>query len=136
MTEGGCLCRAVRFTIDASPLAVRTCWCRLCQYLGAGSATVNAAFPAEALSVAGHVAWHDNVADSGNAMRRGFCPACGTPLFSNATARPHLTFVRVGALDDPSQCAPQATIWVDAAPPWAAIDPAIPAHPAQLPPLA
>jgi len=39
--EGGCLCGAVRLRSEARPLAVWTCWCRLCQYLGAGSATVN-----------------------------------------------------------------------------------------------
>ena len=43
---GGCLCGAVRFTIEADePLGVRQCWCRVCQYLGAGSGTVNAIFP-------------------------------------------------------------------------------------------
>ena len=133
---GGCLCRAVRFTIAAAPLAARTCWCRLCQYLGAGSATVNVCFPAEALGVTGELRWHAGIADSGNAMRRGFCPTCGTPLFSIAEARPHLTFVRAGALDDPNLIAPQATIWTGAAPDWACIDPAIPAHPAQVPPVA
>ena len=136
MIEGGCFCGQVRYRIEAEPLAVRTCWCRLCQYLGAGSATVNACFPAEALSVTGSLSWYASTADSGNRMQRGFCPTCGTPIFSNAEARPHLTFVRAGTLDDPNIAAPQASIWVQEAPDWACIDPEIPAHEAQLPPVA
>jgi hypothetical protein len=135
-TGAGCLCGAVRIEIDAEPMAVRACWCRLCQYLGGGSATVNACFPTEKVTTAGEVRWHDSVADSGNRMRRGFCPQCGTPLFSLAEARPHLTFIRAGALDDPSLAAPQATIWTSAAPAWACIDEAIPSYPAQIPPVA
>ncbi len=133
---GGCLCGAVRFTMDAEPLAARTCWCRLCQYLGAGSATVNVAFPADKLAVDGEIRWHKSIADSGNHMQRGFCPECGTPIFSNAEARPHLTFIRAGALDDPGLIGPQATIWTSQAPDWACFDPAIPQHEAQLPPVA
>lgn len=133
---GGCLCGAVRFTMDAEPLAARTCWCRLCQYLGAGSATVNVAFPADRLAVDGEVRWHNSIADSGNHMQRGFCPECGTPIFSNAEARPHLTFIRAGALDDPGLIGPQATIWTSQAPDWACFDPALPQHEAQLPPVA
>ena len=136
MITGGCLCKAVRFEVHAQPLAVRTCWCRLCQYLGAGSATVNVCFPAEALKVTGEVRWFAGVADSGNKMQRGFCPTCGTQLFSNAEPRPHLTFIRAGALDDPNIAAPQATIWTKAAPDWACFDPRIPAHEGQLPPVA
>ncbi|MCF8709714.1 GFA family protein [Rhizorhapis sp. SPR117] len=134
---GGCLCGAVRFTVDAEkPMAVRTCWCRLCQYLGAGTATVNACFPAEALSVRGAVRWHANTADSGNSMQRGFCPQCGTPLFSNAESRPHLTFIRAGALDNPNLAAPEATIWTSQAPEWACINPDLPSLEAQPPPVA
>ncbi len=42
---GGCLCRAVRFRITAEPIAMRLCWCRVCQYIAAGNATVNVVFP-------------------------------------------------------------------------------------------
>lgn len=137
MSHGaGCLCGAVRITIDAEPIAARACWCRLCQYLGAGSATVNVCFPADAVTVTGEVRWHDSTADSGNPMRRGFCPACGTPLFSVALTRPHLTFLRAGALDDPELIAPTATIWTSAAPSWACIDPALPQLEGQPPPVA
>ncbi|PZU60962.1 MAG: aldehyde-activating protein [Sphingobium sp.] len=132
----GCLCGAVRIEIAAEPMAARMCWCRLCQYLGGGSATVNVCFPADSVAVTGEVAWHESIADSGNVMRRGFCPACGTPLFSLAGARPHLTFVRAGALDDPGLLGPQAVIWTEAAPEWACLDPDLPHFPAQMPPVA
>ena len=128
-----CLCGQVRITIDAEPMAARMCWCRLCQYLGGGSATVNVCFPSEAVMTQGEVRWHDSVADSGNAMQRGFCPQCGTPLLSRAEARPAVVIVRAGALDNPSLLAPQMEIWTSTAPDWACLDPDIPHHPAQNP---
>lgn len=124
--SGGCLCGAVRLTIDADPIATRQCWCRLCQYLSAGGGTVNAVFPAEAVAVAGEVRWYASTSDSGNAMQRGFCPECGTGLLSKSEARPTLLIVRAGALDDPGLAAPQSVIWTDAAPAWACLDPALP----------
>lgn len=133
--DGGCLCGAVRISIDAEPMAARMCWCRLCQFLGGGSATVNVCFPADKVTTTGEVRWHESIADSGNAMKRGFCPECGTPLFSVAASRPHLAFIRAGALDDPSLLAPQAVIWTDAAPHWAHFDPGLPQHPQQIPPV-
>ncbi len=136
MTHGaGCLCGAVRVAIDADPLLARTCWCRLCQYLAAGAGTVNVVFPAEAVRVTGEVRWYGSVADSGNAMQRGFCPECGTPLLSKSSARPNLLIVRAGALDDPDLLAPQGTIWTSAAPDWACFDPGLPQFERQPPPI-
>ena len=134
--SGGCLCGAVRYETSAEPLAIRSCWCRVCQYLGAGSATVNVCFPSDAVKMTGQLADHQSVADSGNVMHRGFCPKCGTPVTSTAEARPHLIFLRAGTLDDPSIAAPQATIWTSAAPDWACISADVPSYPAQIPPVA
>ncbi len=97
---------------------------------------VSVCFPFDSLSVEGEVTWFESIADSGNLMQRGFCPACGTPLFSKAEARPHLIFVRAGALDDPNLLGPQMTIWTDAAPKWACFDPALPKISGQPPPVA
>jgi hypothetical protein len=69
-------------------------------------------------------------------MRRGFCPTCGTPMFSIAASRPHLIFARAGTLDDPNMIRPAATIWTSAAPDWACFDPAIPTIERQPPPIA
>jgi hypothetical protein len=126
MHTGRCLCGAVTFRVTADPVAVRTCWCRQCQYFAAGSATVNAVFPSEALEAEGETTAIECAADSGATTTRRFCPKCGTPLFSDSSSRPHLTVVRVGALDQPESFAPQGTIWAGAAPPWACINESLP----------
>jgi hypothetical protein len=133
---GGCLCRAVRYRISAAPLLTRVCWCRLCQYLGSGNGTVNVCFPSGALSVDGELRDFRCVADSGNVMHRRFCPSCGTQVFSEAEARPHLVFVRAGTLDDREVARPAATIWTSQAPSWASIDPSLPCIEGQPPPAA
>ncbi|HVY98540.1 MAG TPA: GFA family protein [Dongiaceae bacterium] len=136
MITGGCLCGAVRFTASEKPISARVCWCRFCQRLGAGGGTVNAAFKTDAVKIEGTLADYASTADSGNRMHRRFCPKCGTHLFSEAEARPHLIFVRAGALDDPEVAKPVATIWAASAPSWAAIDPSLPRIEGQPPPVA
>jgi hypothetical protein len=133
---GGCLCRQVRFEINAEPIATRLCWCRDCQYFAAGNATVNVVFPSEALKVQGELRDYQSVADSGNRMHRRFCPQCGTQVFSAAESRPHLVIVRNGALDDTTLLAPSATIWTDSAPAWAHIDATNKVFKGQPPPVA
>ncbi|MEP7311729.1 MAG: GFA family protein [Pseudomonadota bacterium] len=131
---GGCLCRAVRYSVTAAPIVARICWCRLCQYLGAGSSTVNVCFPSNAMTVTGALADYLSVADSGNRIHRKFCPACGTPLFSAAEARPHLIFARAGTLDDTEIARPVMTIWTSQAPSWACISTELPRVEGQPPP--
>jgi hypothetical protein len=124
---GGCLCGSVRFEIKAdTPLWVRQCWCCVCQYIGAGSGTVNAMFPKEALTLSGPLTDFVSVAVSGSVMHRRFCAECGTPVFTEAEPRPHHIAVRAGALDDPNLAKPVAIIWTKSAPSWACFDPSLP----------
>jgi hypothetical protein len=126
--SGGCLCGAVRYEITAdAPIATRLCWCRVCQYLSAGNASVNLLFATDDVRLTGETTDHVSVADSGNVMHRRFCPACGTPVTSAAESRPHILIVRGGTLDDPALVRPQGVIWAASAPGWACIDPALPA---------
>jgi hypothetical protein len=136
MITGRCLCGAVRFHATEPPLASRACWCRLCQYLGAGSGTVNVCFRRESFVIDGELKDFASTADSGNRMHRRFCGTCGTPLFSEAESRPHLIFVRAGALDDRALAAPTATIWTAEAPAWGCINADLPQLPGQAPPVA
>jgi hypothetical protein len=136
MISGGCLCRAVRYRTDAEPIATRLCWCRVCQYFASGNAAVSVCFPSAGVIVSGKARDFASTADSGNRMHRRFCPVCGTHLFSQAEARPHLVFVRAGTLDDPNLVRPAATIWTAKAPRWACIDADLPAWEGQPPPVA
>lgn len=126
MITGGCLCRAVRYEITSSPLITRVCWCRLCQYLGAGSGTVNVCFHAKDVTISGALTTYECISDSGNRMRRGFCPKCGTPVTSVAESRPELIILRAGTLDNPEIAQPAVTIWTNSAPRWACFDPDLP----------
>jgi hypothetical protein len=133
---GGCLCRAVRFEIGADgPLGARYCWCRVCQYLGAGTGAVSALFRKEDVAVSGPLTDYVCQADSGATMRRRFCARCGTQVFTEADERPQFILVRAGALDDPNLAAPSATIWTKSAPVWACLDPDLPRIEGQPPPL-
>ena len=97
---GRCLCGAVRFRSTAAPLTTRYCWCRDCQKTAGGAALVNVIFPSETAAFEGETAVYESLADSGNRMRRRFCPTCGTTLSSQSEARPHLIVVRAGVLVD------------------------------------
>ena len=124
---GGCMCKQLRYEIAAeAPIVARVCWCRVCQYIGAGSGTANALFAKDAITITGEYKSFTATADSGAVMRRGFCPNCGTPVFSEAEPRPHQIIVRVGTLDNPEIGKPMATIWTSAAPSWACFDAQLP----------
>lgn len=133
MITGGCLCGAVRYGTDVLPITTRLCWCRLCQYLATGNAAVSVCFPSAGMAIGGETRDFESVADSGNRMHRRFCPVCGTHLFSEAEARPHLIFVRAGTLDDPGLVRPEATIWTAQAPAWACVDTTLPSWRGQPP---
>lgn len=119
--SGRCLCGAVTYQISAEPMAARICWCRDCQYLAANG-TVNIMVPTDALQVRGNTGEHTSTADSGNRLTRRFCAVCATHLFANSSARPQMTGIRVGTLDDPSSVQPTVNIWTSSAPAWACMN--------------
>jgi len=135
MITGGCLCGAIRYETAAQPVTARFCWCRLCQYIGAGNATVNVAFPTEGFIIRGAPKDYQRTADSGNRMHRRFCSECGVHLFTASDARPNLIMIRAGTLDNPNIAQPAAAIWVSKAPSYACIQEDLPRFEAQPPPI-
>ncbi len=124
---GQCFCGQVRFNIDAKPVGARACWCRDCQRIASGSATVNVLFPKDAVHLTGDIATIERTADSGNRAERGFCPKCGSQIFSRMlNPKGDIIVIRAGTLDDPELMPPQSVIWVDSAPSWAVLDPKLP----------
>jgi len=131
---GRCACGAVTAQINGEPLAVRQCWCRQCQQIAAGGATTNAMFLTAEVALSGETATHGFTAASGNTVTQHFCPTCGTPIFGQSSARPHIRSLRFGFIDEPHGLRPTAAIWLEDAPSWAMIDPSLEQFPRQAPP--
>ena len=115
---GGCLCGAIRYECTAEPVGAGHCYCRDCQK-SAGSGHASTLFvPNAALTVSGEVKYYEKQADSGRAVRRGFCPSCGSQLFSRAAVLPDFVGIRAGSLDDPSWVKLTMAIYTSSAQPW------------------
>ena len=132
---GSCLCGLVHYTIADEPLGARMCWCRDCQKIACGSATVSVLFREASVQFSGEFTTMEKIADSGNRIERGFCPICGSHIYSRTiepAGRP--IRIRAGTLDNPELMAPKAIIWTASAPGWAHFDPALPRYDRQPPP--
>ncbi len=111
---GGCQCGAVRYALHAVPRA-GICHCRMCQK------AVGGPFFAWAMVGAEDFAWTRGAPASfrsSSAARRGFCPACGTPLSFQYDAKPDHIDVSIGSLDTPGAVHPTVALGIESRLPW------------------
>jgi hypothetical protein len=126
---GQCFCGQVSLSINGEPKGARFCWCRDCQRIASGSATVNVLFDEAAVSFSGEIGRLEKVADSGNRVERGFCTRCGSQIFSRTIAPQGQPIrIRAGVLDDPELATPSGVIWAASAPSWAPMPEGLPRH--------
>ncbi len=115
---GGCLCGAVRYRLDARPLAINACHCRDCKRLSGATNLLMVLGRSDAFSCAsGEVDRYRKRADSGRELDIVRCARCGVRLWHEPLSAPALVFVAVGTLDDPSWAIPTSHIWVEKASP-------------------
>jgi hypothetical protein len=62
--------------------------------------------------------FHASPSEAGGMTRRGFCPACGSPIVGKPDAVPQFVAIRTASLDDPSWFTPQVDVWTSDAHPW------------------
>jgi hypothetical protein len=132
--RGGCRCGAIRYEITAEPMFGGQCQCRDCQHETGGGHTSFMAFPAGAVKLTGTPRFYEAPVDSGNIVRRGFCPTCGSPVVSATSGLPGVTTISAGSLDDPSVFRPQFVCYTSRGHAWDRIDPAVPSFP-KMPPV-
>ena len=124
--SGGCACGAVRYTISAAPAFSFHCQCRQCQRAtGTGHASLFVV-PADAVSLSGELRFHEQTADDGNTVSRGFCPLCGSPVAGKSSGHPDVMLFSAASLDDPALFQPEKVVWSMSRQPWDYTDPALP----------
>ena len=108
MSEGGCLCGAVRYRLASAPFDAGYCHCRICQLASGAPVMAFATVPRG-----------DYVVTRGEPKRRAssdfgerwFCCECGTPLTMIVTHQPETLDFTIATLDMPESVAPGFHIW-------------------------
>jgi hypothetical protein len=114
--EGGCLCGAARYRLDARPLGVNACHCNDCKKLSGVASIVMVLAAREAfVHEKGDVFRYRKLADSGREIDIVRCAACGIRLWHEPLSAANLVFVAAGSLDDASWAIPASHIWVEKA---------------------
>ena len=111
--EGACLCGAVRWRLEARPLAVNACHCTDCKKTTGATNVVMLIANNEAFSFTGEIDVYRKRADSGRELDIKRCAKCGTRMFHHNLASNALVFIAAGTLDDPSWAIPTSHIWVE-----------------------
>ncbi len=129
--QGGCTCRAVRYSLMTSPLFVHCCHCTWCQRESGAAFALNAMIESDRVSLTqGRPCAVDTPSRSGKGQSIFRCTACQVALWSHyAGAGKAIAFVRVGTLDEPWHLAPDVHIFTTTKQPWVVLDPATPAVP-------
>lgn len=127
-TRGSCLCGAVAFEFDGSPLLARNCHCGRCRRARSAAHASNLAVPAERLRF---TRGGDGVAvykvPEADRFSQGFCRTCGAPMPVVYQTR-GIAVVPMGALDDPPAVTPDRHIFVASKAPWYDIADDLPQH--------
>ena len=124
LSNGGCQCGACTYQFKGEPLVAYTCHCLACQKLTASAFLTCLWIPTENLDQrSGDPSCQERTTDSGNSLRTWFCGDCGSTLYAENSARPHLRTVHVGSLDAAEDFEVTRHIWVKRKLPWVALSP-------------
>jgi hypothetical protein len=105
------------------------CHCLDCQRRSGSPFGVMAYFPAEAVAIEGHATRYERRADAGNTFTNGFCPNCGSTLFSLPGKYPELVGISLGTMADPSFPPPARSVYEQSRHPWVTLPEDMPRHP-------
>ena len=100
--QGGCYCRAVRYTAEGDPLFKGQCHCRECQYISGGHPNVVMGMPEGGFTYTKGKPKAFRRSDLERPVTREFCPECGTHLITRTQGLPGVALIKVGTLHDPS----------------------------------
>jgi hypothetical protein len=118
--DGRCHCGYVTFEAEADPESTTICNCTDCQAMsGAPLRAVVVTRPGTFVILSGKPTEYRKTADSGNVRPQGFCPHCGTALYSTTIgdeAKAHN--VRVGVLRQRHELVPRRQLFVRSQQSW------------------
>jgi hypothetical protein len=101
---GGCLCGAVRFSVEGEPKWTAYCHCQSCRRQTGAPVSAYAGFENAAVTF---TKGQPTYFESSPGVSRGFCAVCGSTLTFEGSRWPGETHFHVGAFDAPELLAPR-----------------------------
>ena len=126
---GGCLCGAIRYTVDTPIERLVACYCLDCQRVTGASGSINAIVPASAFRIVkGKTKVFTKEADSGNPLYHHFCGDCGSWIYNPFGGDPGRVVIKAGTLDHHEGMKIMLNVWARSRRPWALMDATIPTY--------
>lgn len=128
MITGSCLCRAVRFEIDAPLEPIQVCHCSQCRKAQGSAFGTNVPVATKHLRF---VSGEDRLTayESTPGKQRVFCATCGSPIMSRLASKPEVVRIRAGSLDNPTGGALSFHFYVASKADWWEITDDLPQYP-------
>jgi hypothetical protein len=103
LLTGGCQCGAIRYALASEPTGSSICHCRMCQKaFGNYFAPLTGVPKTDLVWTRGSL----STFRSSEAVARGFCKDCGTPLTYDVLEEDRIC-VSIGSLDEPARVQPE-----------------------------
>ena len=123
MTEGGCLCGAVRYRVSGEAVAATRCHCRSCRRASGGTNVAWAIFGKSAFEWLGAA---PDAYSSSPGISWLHCGTCGSLVGYTRASRPDHMDIATGTFDDPNLFPPDVEIWLEHRLDWETLDPQLP----------
>ena len=129
--QGGCSCKAVRFSVVGDPVLLTICHCTFCQRATGSSHLVEPIWRESSFSIiSGSPQTYDTISrGSGKRVSLYFCDVCGTKTHQKMERFSGIVGVWGGSLDNPGIAFNAKEVWrifVDDAAPGTVIPPNVP----------
>ncbi len=109
-TEGGCLCRTIRYRISGAPLSSIVCHCATCRRASAAPLVAWLTIDRARFQF---LSGSPRMFQSSRDVVRRFCEVCGTPLTYENAGSPNTIDVTTASLDVPDSYPPNMEVWLE-----------------------
>ena len=119
ITQGGCLCSAIRFRISGEPIFSIICHCATCRRASAAPTVAWLTFDLGQVEI---LSGNPRTYRSSQGVLRQFCGTCGSQLAYENAASPTTIDITTASLDNPNLFPPTLEAWLEHRVPWQAAD--------------